>query len=401
VPPGQAGTWVARRFSWDGVSGRLRWAPAPIAKPIPPPRFGLALLLLGITFFCTTTLGPVLTAWSQDGLPNDIFPLITPGLVAQVWRHAALLRIGLSFSLPVLTILFVHEMGHYLTCRRYHLPSTPPYFLPLPAVLGTLGAFIRIRVPMRSKRELFDVGVAGPLAGFVALVPFLLYGVAHSQVVPEHLDAGASRLVPGQSLAMLLAVRALHGPLAAGTVLRLHPFALAAWFGMLATAINLLPLGQLDGGHILYAAAGRWQRRLALPLWVALMVAGILWSGWVLWCVVVFAMGLYHPRVIDEATPLDPKRRLLAAAALLILALCFTPHGASEQVSDDVPPSSGHGQAIARLPPAAAGAPRAPWSAPAQSGEVLGGDQKSATSVTGPSFTSSTSIWARKRPVST
>lgn len=319
--------------------------------PPPPPRYGLALALFGLTFFCTTTLGPVLAAWSQEGLPADVFPLITPGLVAQVWRQPALLRLGLSFSLPVLTILLVHEMGHYLTCRHYRLPSTPPYFLPLPAVLGTLGAFIRIRAPMRTKRELFDVGVAGPLAGFVALVPFLVYGIAHSPVVPQSVAAGASRLVPGQSLAMHLAILALHGPLAGGTVLRLHPFALAAWFGMLATAINLLPLGQLDGGHVLYAVAGRWQRRLALPLWVALVVAGVLWSGWVLWCVVVFAMGLYHPPVIDEATPLDPGRRTVAAAALVILALCFTPHGATEQVNDAPPPGPARGQEVARLAP--------------------------------------------------
>jgi hypothetical protein len=336
---------------WDGIGGRLRWGPPP-GTPAPPPRYGLALLLFGLTFFCTTTLGPILAAWSQEGLPNDVFPLITPGLVAQVWRHPALLRLGLSFSLPILTILFVHEMGHYLTCRRYRLPSTPPYFLPLPAVLGTLGAFIRIRVPMRTKRELFDVGVAGPLAGFVALVPFLLYGVAHSQVVPLHLDAGASRLVPGESLALHLATRAFHGSLAEGMTLRLHPFALAAWFGMLATAINLLPLGQLDGGHILYAVAGRWQRRLALPLWVVLILAGVLWNGWFLWCVVIFAMGLYHPQVIDEATPLDPGRRLLAAVALAILALCFTPYGASELAGEDLPSAGGRGQEIARLAPA-------------------------------------------------
>lgn len=354
-PVGAAGR---RRFPWEGVGGRLRWAPPP-GTPVPPPRYGLALLLFGLTFFCTTTLGPVLAAWSREGLPADVFPLLTPGLVAQVWRQPALLRLGLSFSLPVLIILFVHEMGHYLTCRRYRLPSTLPYFLPLPAVLGTLGAFIRIRVPMRSKRELFDVGVAGPLAGFVALVPFLLYGIAHSQIVPLRLDAGSSRLVPGESLAMHLAARALHGPLADGMVLRLHPFALAAWFGMLATAINLLPLGQLDGGHILYAVAGRWQRRLALPLWVALVIAGVLWSGWVLWCVVIFAMGLYHPPVVDEATPLDPKRRLLAGAALIILALCFTPHGASELVGDDPPPAAGHGQEVARLAPAVSSVPAA------------------------------------------
>src|SRR5262249_10525902 len=155
-----------------------------------------------------------------------------------------------------------------------------------------------IRAPIRGKRELFDVGVAGPFAGFLALLPFLVYGVARSEPVPLRLAPGASMLLPRQCLAMGLATRGLHGPLPAGVVLRLHPFALAAWFGLLATAINLLPLGQLDGGHILYAAAGRWQRRLALPLWLALALAGVLWGGWVLWCVVIFTMGLHHPPVI-------------------------------------------------------------------------------------------------------
>jgi hypothetical protein len=177
--------WLARRFQ-----------PRPAAPPRPP-RYGLALLLFGLTFFCTTTLGPLLAAWSRDGLPSDVFPLITPRLVARVWTDPALLRLGLSFSLPVLIILFVHEMGHYLACRHYRLPSTLPYFLPLPAVLGTLGAFIRIRAPIRSKRELFDVGVAGPFAGFLALLPFLLYGVARSEPMPLRLAADTSLLLPG------------------------------------------------------------------------------------------------------------------------------------------------------------------------------------------------------------
>jgi hypothetical protein len=294
----------------------------------------------------------VLYAWNRDGLPPDVYPLITPRLVARVWGDPALLRLGLSFSLPVLIILFVHEMGHYLACRHYRLPSTLPYFLPLPAVLGTLGAFIRIRAPIRGKRELFDVGVAGPFAGFLALLPFLLYGVARSQPAPLRLAAGASRLVPGQCLAMELATRIFHGPLGDGMVLRLHPFALAAWFGLLATAINLLPLGQLDGGHILYAVAGRWQRRLALPLWVALALAGLLWGGWLVWCVVIFAMGLYHPPLLDEAKPLDNRRRALAAAALVVLALCFTPRGATEPSGDEAAAQAGE-----RRPPGFAGQP--------------------------------------------
>jgi hypothetical protein len=373
---------------WRGLAGRRPGRAYPLSESelalLGKPRYGLALALLGLTLFCTTTLGPVIYTWSREGLPPNLLPLITPGLIGQVWGNAELLRRGLSFSLPVLLILLVHELGHYLACRRYRLPSTLPYFLPLPAVLGTLGAFIRIRVPMRNRRELFDVGVAGPLAGFAALLPFLLYGVAHSERVPLRLAAGAAQLVPGQCLAMELAARVLLGPAAAGTELRLHPFALAAWFGLLATAINLLPLGQLDGGHILYAVAGRWQRRLALPLWVALGLAGFLWGGWVIWCALIFAIGLFHPPVIDEITPLDNRRRALAAVALVVLLLSFAPRGASEALGDDAPPPA----------PAAAGGS-------AVAGLMPAPDQKSAIRVTGPSLTSSTSMCARKRPVAT
>src|SRR5262249_26689164 len=158
----------------------------------------------------------------------------------------------LSFSCAALTILFAHEMGHYIACRRYRIPSTLPYFLPVPLNFGTFGAFIKIKAPIRNKRELFDVGVAGPLAGFIVLIPFLLYGVAHSQIAAlPHTAPGASPagevLAPGHCLAILLAARLFHGPLHAGQYLNLHPMALGAWLGLLATSINLLPLGQLDG----------------------------------------------------------------------------------------------------------------------------------------------------------
>ncbi|MGD2116683.1 MAG: site-2 protease family protein, partial [Acidobacteriota bacterium] len=240
-----------------------------------------------------------------------------------------ILYLGLSFSLPALFILLCHELGHYLACRYYRLPATLPYFLPLPLALGTLGAFIRIRAMIRTKRELFDVGVAGPLAGFVALIPFLVLGVLWSEpVTAADLPDGVygSLLVPGDSLALSGLARAFHGPLGDDRILQLHPFALAAWFGLLATSLNLIPLGQLDGGHILYAAVGRIQRRLALPLWLGLLaVALLVWPGWGLWCIVTIAMGLRHPPVYDEQAPLDPARRGLAWVALAVFLLSFMP----------------------------------------------------------------------------
>jgi membrane-associated protease RseP (regulator of RpoE activity) len=221
-------------------------------------------------------------------------------------------------------------MGHWLLCRRHGVPSTPPFFLPAPFGFGTLGAFIRIQAPLRSRRELLDIGVSGPLAGAAALLPFLLLGAAWSHPAPLGAEAGTAPdglrlLVPGHNLALAGALALFHGPVAPGMVWNLHPFALAAWVGLLATALNLLPLGQLDGGHILYASIGRWQHRLAWPLWTALASLTLVWPGWAAWSVIVLVIGLRHPPVVDETTPLDPVRRALAWLALALLVLSFTP----------------------------------------------------------------------------
>jgi membrane-associated protease RseP (regulator of RpoE activity) len=305
-------------------------APGDVYAPAParPARrlYGRALLLFFLTFLTTTTLSPVMYLLSRTDFRTDLEPWLSPSVIATVWRSPELLRVGLTFAASALFILFCHEMGHYVACRIYGIASTPPFFLPVPLNFGTFGAFIRIKAPIYSKRQLFDVGIAGPIAGFVALIPFLLYGIAHSQPVPLSSGGqGATILVIGHSLVLDLVTRLFHGPLAPGMVLNLHPTALAAWLGLFATSLNLLPLGQLDGGHILYAALGRAQRRAALPLWLALAVLGYFWRGWLLWCVIVLVIGLYHPPVYDESEPLDGKRRALAWVALLMLVLCFMP----------------------------------------------------------------------------
>jgi membrane-associated protease RseP (regulator of RpoE activity) len=309
------------------------YAPA-LPAPLSRPRWRLSLFLFVLTFLCATTMSPPMylatrtdaTMWPDYG--GDRIVTLSPTVIARVWGDPYLLHVGLTFAFAAMTILLAHEMGHYVACRYYRLPCTPPYFLPVPINFGTFGAFIRIKAPIRSKRELFDVGVAGPIAGFVALVPFLLYGIAHSEPVPLPAAPPGSAyglLVFGRCLAIELAVRLFHGPLAPGTYLNLHPAALGAWLGLLATAINLLPLGQLDGGHILYAATGRLQRRLALPLWILLALLGLHWPGWLLWCVIVLLLGLRHPPVRDELTPLDPGRRWLALLALVLQVLSFMP----------------------------------------------------------------------------
>ena len=231
---------------------------------------------------------------------------------------------GLPFSIPLILILLAHELGHYLACRAYRLPATLPYFLPVPFGLGTFGAFIKIQVPIRAKHQLFDVGVAGPLAGFVVLLPVLAYGLANSEPIPLP-EVEEPEIFLGFNLLLYLGMELFHGGGTAGWGLSLHPAGVAAWVGMLATALNLLPLGQLDGGHILYAVAGRWQRRLAWPLLLLLVAAGFLWPVWWLWCLFVFLMGLKHPPVRDEAVPLSLGRQVLALVALGILVLCFMP----------------------------------------------------------------------------
>lgn len=374
-PGGPAGPWQAQALPREPQ--RTRWR--------------LALFLFLLTFFTVTTLGPAFWGWTRTDLTTDLLPFLGLGLVLRVWGDPELLRLGLSLSVPVMTILLAHELGHYIACRRYRLPSTVPYFLPTPFMLGTLGAFIRIKAPIRDRRELFDVGIAGPIAGFVALVPFLLYGVAHSQPapMPEVLRPGESVLLPGRSLAIDLAARLFHGPLGDGMILNLHPFALAAWFGLLATSINLIPMGQLDGGHILYAVSRRWQRRLAPLAWIGLAVAGFYWQGWWVWCALTVLFRLYHPPLLDETTRIGRGRQVLAAFALLMLLLSFIPRGIL--ALEGVLPGGGQeeGEWVELIPSALSPIP----------GER--GLQKSATSVTGPSLTSDTSMWARNRPVST
>ena len=311
----------------------------PAAQTLRParPRYGLALLLFVLTFGTTTLLSPVMFILGRTDISTDLFTpvgaVLTPRVVQEVWNNPGWLKIGLSFSLTALTILFAHEMGHYVACRRYRLPCTPPFFLPVPIGFGTFGAFIRIKAPIPSKRQLFDVGIAGPIAGFVTLIPFLFYGIAHS--LPAHLHevtgpvTGAESvgliLLPGHNLAIELVAWLFHGRLAPGMVLNLHPVAYGAWLGLFATALNLLPLGQLDGGHILYAATGPLQRRLALPLWIALGLMGYYWPGWLFWCLIILLIGLRHPPVYDEREPLDAKRRVLAWLALVMFVLSFMP----------------------------------------------------------------------------
>ncbi len=228
---------------------------------------------------------------------------------------------GLPFSLTLLAILLAHEMGHYLVCLYYRVDVSPPYFLPFPAPIGTFGAFIRIRAPIYSKRILFDVAVAGPLAGFFLLLAALAAGVAFSKVIPGIADQG--ELVFGVPLIVRLMEQAVFPGVAAADIY-LHPVARAAWVGVLATALNLLPIGQLDGGHILYAFIGQRSGILSKILVVLLIPIGLLYSySWLVWAAFLFFFGMRHPVVYDQ-TPLGRGRTALGWVALILFILCFT-----------------------------------------------------------------------------
>ena len=230
---------------------------------------------------------------------------------------------GLAYSVPLLLILLAHELGHYETCRRWNVDASLPYFGPAPTLLGTIGAFIRIRSPIYSRNSLFDIGVSGPLAGFAFLLPFLLLGVCMSHVVPGIGSQGPFTF--GTPLLLRLVER-LRFPGVATADIALHPTAVAAWAGLLATAINLLPVGQLDGGHISYAVWGeRGHRLVSWLLIAALAVAGFVYWPWWLWAVAMFFFRR-HPLIYDTQ-PLGPGRRKLAGLALLlfIISMCIVP----------------------------------------------------------------------------
>ncbi|MGA2965965.1 MAG: site-2 protease family protein [Terriglobales bacterium] len=300
----------------------------PQAQPgvwvIPPPRqrWWLHLLLLVATFLSTLVVGARIYSNFAAHLPafsfNDDSISLFP--VEWMWEAPAKLMHGLSFSLTLMFILLAHEMGHYLYARHYRVYATPPFFIPFPSLIGTLGAFIRIKGPIPNRTALFDIGIAGPIAGFIPSCVALLVGISLSHPIA---GSAASDVRLGFPLAFHLAARLLHTavPLSA---LSLHPIAAAAWVGMFATALNLLPGGQLDGGHIVFSLSSRLHRWISLLTVLALVPLGkYLWTGWFLWAVLL-AMTARHPRV-PRYPDVTGRRRALALCAALILALSFTP----------------------------------------------------------------------------
>lgn len=243
-----------------------------------------------------------------------------------------LLLRGLWYSGTVLTILGCHELGHYLACRYYDVDASLPFFIPflIPVPVfqtGTFGAFIRIREPIPSKRMLFDIGIAGPLAGFAVAVPAMFVGMALSRVsaFPELMEG----VNLGEPLLLKLAQRAIWGIPPEGYALNLHPMSIGAWFGLIATSLNLFPIGQLDGGHISYAVLGRKSSHVTLVMIACALLLTWFSPSWMVWTallvVMLFVFGRHHPRTFDEEVPIDRNRKLLALFAIVMFILCFTP----------------------------------------------------------------------------
>lgn len=296
---------------------------APATRPVATrQRVWLHVALLALTVVTTSFAGGLhyVAFTTPFDAPGDAaLALDAPGF----WLH------GLWYSLTILAILGCHEMGHYLFCRYYRVDATLPYFLPAPLPLtGTLGAFIKIRSRIPTKIALFDIGIAGPIAGFVVAVPALVIGLLLSNVVqlPENTE-GFIEL--GEPLLFRMAAFLVFGTVPDGFTINMHPMAFAAWFGLLATALNLFPIGQLDGGHIAYAVLGRRSTWVTMGMLFVAIGLTIFSSSWLVWTLLLilmlFIVGPHHPPTLNDRIPLDRSRLLLAAFAVVMLILCFTP----------------------------------------------------------------------------
>lgn len=300
--------------------------------------------------FCTSTIAGVLypfgiidtlpdsdpQSWSElvtffTAAPSHYVALVTYA-AQKLLTNPDYLVYGLSFSVSLLFILLAHEMGHYIACRIYRVEATLPLFIPTPPMIGpagTFGAFIKIKSPMPSRRAVFDIGVAGPIAGFIALIPIAIIGIATMQPASAAKAASPSGIVFADPLMMLLVGLLFNVDLANSVG---NPFYFAAWVGLLVTALNLIPSGQLDGGHALYAVFGktvhRWTGRVAFAVMATLSILGFLYfnspSGFLVAILLGVMMRVRHPEPWDR-TPLDKKRKAVAFLTLLIFVMCFLP----------------------------------------------------------------------------
>ncbi len=323
------------------VTGERRRAARPTAR-----EWKKHALLLFVTVLTTTFAGLMILAESAPEpvmeSPRGLldYVLYVPEFYLKaVWaylaygfEHPALLAQGAMFSGALLSILAAHEAGHYVACRRYGVDATLPFFIPAPPLFlaGTFGAFIKIKSPIPSRRALFDIGVAGPLAGFAVALPVALLGLLTAVHAPPHsIEPGQSLIVFGDPLLLRLMARAVGS----GLNIQNNPFYFAAWIGLLVTSLNLMPVGQLDGGHATYAFFGRrvhaWIGRVAFVTAATLAVLGWVWysspSGFLYAVLLAVILRVRHPQVLDEREPLGAGRVVVAALTLAVFVLSFLP----------------------------------------------------------------------------
>jgi len=308
-----------------GPESRIDVYPAPWERPVVVSRarrVPVVHIVLFVLTFITTSLAGAFQAGAD--------PLTDFGSI----------RAGFPFSVTLLSILLIHEMGHYVLSRLHGVRATLPYFIPgLPFFVGTFGAFIRMKSPPPSRRALFDVGAAGPWAGLLVAIPAVLLGLRLSEVRPQPSSDGGMLL--GESLLFSLLSRLAIGPTAESATIILHPIAFAGWFGLFVTFLNLLPVGQLDGGHVAYALFGRWHRvisRLFVGVIAVLGVGG--WEGWLLWVILLLMIGVDHPPTLDSTTPLDRPRRVGGWLTVVAFFLTFMP----EPIKLATPPPTFEGE---------------------------------------------------------
>lgn len=290
--------------------GRTAVIGIPVVIKDTPANWGLSLFLFVATIFSTLLVG---ATYSQESAADTL----------QIWR-------GWPFSLSIMTILTAHELGHYFAARYHKVPVSPPYFIPLPfasvSIIGTLGAFIRLKGRAQNRRVLLDIGAAGPLAGFVFALPILLYGLYTSPVGPL---PTVPYLLEGNSVLYFLAKLAIFQEVLPGDGIdvSLNQVAWAGWVGLLVTSLNLLPLGQLDGGHMAFVLFGERAKQFFWPIIIALLLLSILTASftWTVWILLLFYVGRTHAEPLDDVTRLDPRRRIIAICTLALFFLTFTP----------------------------------------------------------------------------
>ena len=318
----------------------------PLAEPPPPPpprRRPLwpALILFILTVISTLAVGAEFArsyAMNEAPFSGDQNPF---GMMLYPLEHPRLLLLGVPFSFTLLGILLAHELGHYFACRLYDIDVSYPYFIPAPTLFGTFGAFIRIRSPITTRRALFDVGLAGPVVGFLIAVPAMAYAIASSKIIPG--AQASAPIIFGNPPLMKIFISLFHPGVDPNSIL-LHPVGRAAWMGLFATALNLFPVWQLDGGHIVYSLASQYHRRISIIVSLALIALGTqdpLWYGWG-GILLLLSLRFRHPPLVDRWEPLTPSRRLWAVGALAIFLLCFTPWPATSQDTEPEIPTSPH-----------------------------------------------------------